>query len=75
MLQTIEGVTDWNGRLQLLEAVRFPKHRRVIITILNEEPPDDIADGALLSEAALARDWARPEEDKAWSHLDQLPSL
>jgi hypothetical protein len=47
----------------------------VIITILNKEPPDDIADGALLSEAVLARDWAGTEEDEAWSHLDQLPSL
>ncbi len=24
---------------------------------------------ALLSEAALAEDWNRPEEDKAWAHL------
>ena len=24
---------------------------------------------ALLSEAALAEDWDRPEEDVAWSHL------
>jgi hypothetical protein len=30
---------------------------------------------ALLSEAALAGDWERPEEDEAWSHLAQLPSL
>ena len=26
---------------------------------------------ALLSEAALAEDWNRPEEDAAWSHLQQ----
>lgn len=26
---------------------------------------------ALLSEAALAADWNRPEEDEAWSHLRQ----
>jgi hypothetical protein len=24
---------------------------------------------AILSEAALAEDWNRPEEDRAWSHL------
>jgi hypothetical protein len=24
-----------------------------------------------LSEAALARDWNRPEEEEAWSHLQQ----
>jgi len=23
----------------------------------------------IVSEAVLARDWARPEEDEAWSHL------
>lgn len=28
-------------------------------------------DTALLSEAALAEDWNRPEEDKAWAHLQQ----
>lgn len=75
MLQTIEGVTDWNGRLQFPAAVKFPKHRRVIVTILDETLPDDLVDGALLSEAVLARDWDRPEEDEAWSHLGQLPSL
>jgi hypothetical protein len=75
MLQTIEGVTDWNGRLRFPEIIKFPKHRRVIITVLNEAPPDEIVNSALLSEAALARDWNRPEEDEAWSHLGQLPSL
>lgn len=28
-----------------------------------------IPEAALISEAVLARDWNRPEEDKAWSHL------
>ena len=27
---------------------------------------------ALLSEAALAEDWNRPEEDEAWSHLSRV---
>ena len=27
---------------------------------------------ALLSEAALAEDWNRPEEDEAWAHLSQV---
>ena len=27
------------------------------------------ANAALLSEAALAEDWNRPEEDAAWAHL------
>lgn len=75
MLKTIEAVTDQNGTLRILEPIKLPKRRRVIITILNEEPPEEITNIALLSELALARDWERPEEDEAWSHLAQLPSL
>ncbi|MCA9970427.1 MAG: hypothetical protein KC425_09445 [Anaerolineales bacterium] len=75
MLQTFEGVIDKNGKLRLLEPIKLPKSRRVIITILNEEPTDETINLALLSEPALARDWERPEEDEAWSHLSQLPSL
>ena len=75
MLQTIEAVTDQNGVLRLSEPVRFPKRRRVIITVLNEEASDDITNLALLSEPALAKDWDRSEEDEAWSNLAQLPSL
>ena len=33
----------------------------------------DISETALLSEAALAEDWNRPEEDDAWSHLQPAP--
>jgi hypothetical protein len=75
MLQTIEGVIDQNGILHVLEPVQWPKHRRVLITILNEEPSDELDNLALMSEVVLARDWDRPEEDEAWSHLAQLPSL
>jgi hypothetical protein len=32
---------------------------------------EDILETALLSEAALAVDWNRPEEDLVWSHLQQ----
>ena len=75
MLQAIEGIIDENGKLRLLDKVNLPKSRRVIITILDEEPSDDAVNLALSSESALARDWERPEEDEAWSHLAQLPSL
>jgi predicted DNA-binding antitoxin AbrB/MazE fold protein len=75
MLQTIEAVIDENGTLRMLEPIQLPKLRRVLITILNEEPSDEAANLALLSELALARDWERPEEAAAWSHLAQLPSL
>jgi hypothetical protein len=75
MLKTIEAVTEQDGRLRILEPIRLSKRRRVIITILNEEPSEEITNLALLSEPALARDWEQPEEDEAWSHLAQLPSL
>ena len=75
MLQTIEAMIDEKGNLRILESIKLPKLRRVIITILNEEPSEDAFNLALLSEAALAKDWLRPEEDEAWSHLAQLPSL
>lgn len=75
MLQTVEGVIDRNGNLRLMEPIQLPRLHRVIITILNEELPDESVNLALLSEPALARDWERPEEEQAWSHLVQLPSL
>ncbi len=73
MLKTIEAITDQDGNLRILEPVKLPKRHRVIITILNEEPSEDLFNLALLSESALARDWDRPEEDEAWSNLAQLP--
>ena len=75
MLQTIEAVIDEKGTIKILENIKLTGKRRVIITILNEEPSEDEINLALLSEASLATDWLRPEEDKAWSHLAQLPSL
>ena len=43
--------------------------------LFDAKSADNDIDLALLSEAALAQDWDRPEEDEAWSHLAQLPSL
>ena len=74
MLKTFEGIIDKDGKLKTFEKIKLSKSHRVIITIL-EEPDDEKFDLALLSEAALAKDWDRPEEDEAWSHLAQLPSL
>jgi hypothetical protein len=68
-MQTIEAIIDEQGRVRLLEAVRIPAPRRALVTILEEEPAEHVHETALLSEAALAEDWNRPEEDAAWSHL------
>ena len=70
MIQTIEAVIDEQGKAQLLQDVRLPPQvRRALVTILEEKPTIAVSETALLSEAALAEDWDRPEEDEAWSYL------
>ena len=71
MPKTIEATIDERGNVQLLEPIPLPAPRRARVTILADEP--DIPKTALLSEAALAEDWNRPEEDDAWSHLQPAP--
>jgi hypothetical protein len=72
MIRTVEAIVDERGDVRLLEAVRLPATRRALVTIL-EEPPLRPEETALLSEAALAEDWNRPEEDAAWAHLQPGP--
>ncbi len=70
MIQTLEAVVDEHGKVQLLESIQLTVPRRALVTILDERPTTRFADEiALFSEAALAEDWDRPEEDVAWSHL------
>jgi hypothetical protein len=66
--KTIEAIIDQDGNIRLLEPVHLSSSRRALVTIL-EDPITTISDTALLSEKALAEDWLKPEEDKAWSHL------
>lgn len=68
MIQTVEAVVDADGRVRLLGPLTVPGPRRALVTVL-EEPAAVPGETALLSEAALAVDWDRPEEDAAWSHL------
>ena len=69
VLQTIEATIDEQGNVRLLEPIQLSKPRRAFVMILTEER--DLPETALLSEAALAEDWNRSEEDTAWSHLQQ----
>jgi hypothetical protein len=76
--KTIEAIVDKNGVVHLKEKVKFSKNHRALVTILEEESesPDEIAcQAALMSERALAKDWNRPEEEEAWSHLQQDQSF
>lgn len=67
MIQTVEAVVNASGQVRLLGEVRVDAPRRALVMVL-EEPAAVPGEAALLAEAALA-DWARPEEDAAWSHL------
>jgi len=69
MIQTFEAIVDEKGNIRLLEPVKLPSSSRVLITILDDKPSIHINEEALLSEAALAKDWNRPEEDEAWDYL------
>jgi hypothetical protein len=72
MIRTIEAVIDEQGNVRLLEPVHLPSARRALVTILENRQAAGVPESALLSEAALAEDWNRPEEDEAWSHLQRV---
>ena len=61
---------DEKGTVRLLEPVHLDRRHRALVTILTDDPGES-PETALLSEAALARDWNRSEEEEAWSHLQQ----
>jgi hypothetical protein len=71
MIRTHEAVIDEHGVVRLLEAIHLPAARRALVTVLEDDPVVPPAETALLSEAVLAEDWNRPEEDQAWAHLQQ----
>jgi len=69
MFRTLEAVIDEQGNVRLLEPIALLTPRRALVTILEEASTITVPETALLSEAALAEDWNRPEEDVAWSYL------
>lgn len=71
MIQTIEAVIDERGSVRLLGPVQVTRSHRALVTILDEEPASGFHETALLSEPSLAEDWNRPQEDAAWSYLQQ----
>lgn len=66
-MKTVEAVIETNGEVRLVEPMQLSSPRRALVTILEEAPT--VHDAALLSEAALAEDWNRTEEDEAWAYL------
>ncbi|MBF0237546.1 MAG: hypothetical protein HQM12_07570 [SAR324 cluster bacterium] len=69
MIQTVEATIDERGCVHLLEPIQLSGPKRALVTILEQDPIHLIPETALLSEGVLAEDWNRPEEDRAWSHL------
>jgi hypothetical protein len=67
VIRTVKAVVDEQGNVKLLEPVKLSGKRQALVTILEEEYR--VPATMLLSEAALAKDWDRPEEDEAWANL------
>lgn len=74
MLQAVKATINEQGNVHLLYPIHLPAKQQAIVIILGHEPTTSIPETAILSEPALAEDWNRPEEDKAWSHLQQALS-
>jgi hypothetical protein len=66
----LEAVIDETGNVKFLQPVSIQGTKRVLVIVL-DEPVTSISETALLSESSLAEDWLRPEEDEAWSYLQQ----
>jgi len=71
MRTTVEAEIDEQGNVRLLEPMKLTTRRRALVTILDSDDRTDAGETALLSERALAEDWAKPEEDAAWADLQQ----
>ena len=69
MTRAVEAMIEKDGTVRLLEEIPLAGPRRALVIILEEEPAVLANETAFLSEAALAEDWNRPEEDAAWSYL------
>ena len=69
MHQTFEATIDQTGTIHLANDARLPASRRALVIVLDNTPLPIVDETALLSEAALAVDWNRPEEDAAWAYL------
>jgi hypothetical protein len=75
MFQTVEAIIQKDGKLCLVESISLPAARRALVPIPDDEPEPGAIELAMMSEPALSAEWDTPEEDLAWSHLAQLPSL
>ena len=68
MLRTIEVEIDTQGQVHPVGLNKPLPPGRALLTLLT--PPTN--EESLLSEAALAEDWLKPEEDAAWAYLQPV---
>jgi hypothetical protein len=71
MIQTVEAIIDATGGVRLLESVHLDRRHRALVMILADGPASESLGNSLLSEASLAEDWNRLEEEEAWAPLQQ----
>jgi hypothetical protein len=69
MYQAFEATIDQAGNVQLNEPLKLTGQRRALVIVLDDAQAPVLNEAYLLSEASLAVDWNRPEEDAAWAHL------
>jgi hypothetical protein len=76
MLNAFEAVIQPNGYAQFLEPKPPIFNVPTKVYVLVQSPmkatsvqQDETRSGLQLSEASLAEDWLKPEEDAAWAHL------
>lgn len=72
MWKSVDAVIEKDGKVRLKEPVRLKTRCRAIVTIIDETLASEaVPEASLLSEPVLSKDWNRPEEDEAWSHLEK----
>lgn len=69
MIQTLEAEIAEHGAVKLAKPVHLDRSHRALVMIMPDEARAGAGECALLSEASLAEDWDRTEEDAAWKHL------
>jgi hypothetical protein len=69
VVHTVRALVDENGNVRLLEKVVLSGPTQAYVLILGEDSETSSNETLLLSETTLSQDWARPEEDAAWSFL------
>ena len=69
-LTAIEATIDPDGHVNTDRPLPITRTTKVILTLVIDDGAEP--DLALTSEAALAKDWNREEEDEAWATLQEV---